>query len=86
MQDPKQPPPFFGGGFLSFASGMVRMSKESLRCLAVYLVKLKPHAKVPEVTHLFTRAQYSCALSVIITHPRVIKSTQAWNGPTHQRT
>ena len=64
---------------------MVRMIKESLRCLAVYLVKLKPHAKVPEVTHLFTRAQYSCALSVIITHPRVIKSTQAWNGPTHQR-
>jgi len=65
---------------------MVRMIKESLRCLAVYLVKLKLHAKVPEVTHLFTRAQYSCALSVIITHPRVIKSTQAWNGPTHQRT
>ena len=63
MQDPKQPPPFFGGGFLSFASGMVRMIKESLCCLAVYLVKLKPHAKVPEVTYLFTQAQYSCALS-----------------------
>ena len=67
--------PFFGGVFLSFASGMVRLSTNSLRCLAVYLVKLKPHAKVPEVFHLSTRAQYSCALSVIIIHPRVIKST-----------
>ena len=35
---------------------MVRMSKESLRCLAVYLVKLKPQVKVLEATHLFTRA------------------------------
>ena len=59
---------------------MVRMSKESLRCLAAHcleydLEKLKPYAKVPEATHLFTRAQYSCTLNVIITHPRVIKST-----------
>ena len=54
---------------------MVRMSKESLRCLAVYLVKLKPHAKVPQTIHLSTRAQHGCALSVIITHPRVIKPT-----------
>jgi hypothetical protein len=61
--------------FFSFASGMVRMSKESLRCLAVYLVKLKSHAKVLEATHLSTRAQHSCGLSVIIIHPRVIKST-----------
>ena len=30
---------------------------------------------MPEETHLFTLAQYSCALSVIITHPRVIKAT-----------
>ena len=67
--------PFFGGGFLSFASGMVRLSTKSLRCLAVYLVKLKPQVKVPKATHLFTRAQHGCALSVIITHPRVIKST-----------
>jgi len=42
--------------FLSFASGMVRLNTNSLRCLAVYLVKLKPHAKVPEVTHRFTQA------------------------------
>ena len=54
---------------------MVRMSKESLRCLAVYLVKLKPQVKVLEATHLSNRTQYSCTLSVIITHPRVIKST-----------
>ena len=39
------------------------------------LEELKPHAKVPEAIHLFTLAQYSFALSVIITHPRVIKST-----------
>ena len=33
--------------FLSFASGMVRINTDSLRCLAVYLVKLKPNAKAP---------------------------------------
>ena len=37
--------PFPDGGFLSFASGMVRLSTKSLRCLAVYFLKLKPHAK-----------------------------------------
>ena len=39
------------------------------------LEELKPQVKVPEITHLFTLAQHSCGLSVIITHPRVIKST-----------
>ena len=42
--------PFFGGGFLSFASGMVRLSTKSLRCLAVYLVKLKPQVKVLQLS------------------------------------
>ena len=65
-------PPFFGGGFLSFALGMVRISTNSLCCLAVYLVKLKLYAKAPKATHLSTRAQYSCAFRSIITHPRVI--------------
>ena len=54
---------------------MVRLSTKSLRCLAEYLVKLKPNAKMPKATHLSTRAQDGCALSVIITHPRVIKPT-----------
>ena len=44
-------------------------------CLGDDLEKLKLYAKVPEAIHLFTLAQYSCTLSVIITHPRVIKST-----------
>jgi len=33
--------------FLSFASGMVRLSTNSLRCLGEDLEKLKPHAKAP---------------------------------------
>ena len=76
MYYPKQPPPFPRRRFfLSFASGMVRLSTNSLRCLHVYLVKLKPNAKMPKATHLSTRAQDGCALSVIITHPRVINAT-----------
>ena len=37
--------------------------------------RIEPNAKIPKAIHLFTLAQYSCTLSVIITHPRVIKST-----------
>ena len=69
--------PFFGRGFLSFASGMVRINTDSLRCLSAsssrgWFGRIEPNAKIPKATHLFTRAQHGCALSVIITHPRVI--------------
>ena len=48
-----------------------------LRLALAWLLKQRWGVSIgmPQAIHPFTRAQYSCTLSVIITHPRVIKST-----------